>query len=124
MRLFIYDAETRSTLKLKQFGSFIYLNHPSTDVWCVSYCTMLDGVRGPISTWKPGEPVPDEVPEAYADPDALPPPHGGVHFGQCVMVGSSRWWGLLATCTFLHTPGAHSFVAFKTLRICIVQNVL
>src|SRR6516165_4589251 len=35
-----------------------------------------------------------------------------------------RWWGLLATCTFLHTPGAHSFVAFKTLRICIVQNVL
>jgi hypothetical protein len=70
MRYIIYDAETRSTLNLRQVGSYIYLNHPSADLWCVSYCTVIDGARGPISTWKPGEPVPGEVLEAYADPEA------------------------------------------------------
>jgi hypothetical protein len=71
MRLFVYDAETRSVLKLRQVGSYVYLTHSTTDVWCVSYCTVVDGVRGPISTWRPGEPVPAEVIEAHADPQAL-----------------------------------------------------
>jgi DNA polymerase len=71
MRLVIYDAETRSTLNLRQVGSYIYLTHPSTDLWCVSYCTVIDGVRGPVSTWRPGDPVPTEILEAHRNPEAL-----------------------------------------------------
>jgi DNA polymerase len=32
---------------------------------------VTDGARGPISTWRPGEPVPPEIIEAHADPTAL-----------------------------------------------------
>jgi DNA polymerase len=71
MHLFILDAETRSVLSLRQVGSYIYLSHPTTDVWCASYCTITDGARGPILTWRPGDPVPAEVIEAHADPQAL-----------------------------------------------------
>src|SRR5262249_15638437 len=35
--------------------------HPTTDIRCVSYCLVVDGVRGPIETWMPGEPVPNTV---------------------------------------------------------------
>src|SRR5262245_61832787 len=71
MRYLVYDAETRSTVNLRAVGSYIYLNHPDTAVWCVSYCTVVDGKRGPVSTWLPSDPtVPAEVLEIAADPDA------------------------------------------------------
>ena len=71
MRYVIYDAETRSTLSLKQFGSHIYACDPMTDIWCVSYCIVTDGERGPIKTWLPSDPVPEEIITAAADPEIL-----------------------------------------------------
>ena len=71
MRYLIYDIETRSTLSLKQCGSHVYTCDPSTDVWCVSYCAVIDGERGPIATWLPSDPVPQDIVTAAADPDTL-----------------------------------------------------
>lgn len=64
-----YDFETRSTLSLKRVGSHRYACDPTTDVWCASYCVITDGVRGPIKTWRPPEPIPPEIIEAAADPE-------------------------------------------------------
>jgi hypothetical protein len=71
MRYLIYDIETRSQLRLKEFGAYRYSRHPSTDIWCVSYCLVVDGVRGEIKTWLPGDPVPAEFLAAAADPETL-----------------------------------------------------
>jgi DNA polymerase len=71
MRYLVYDAETCSTLALNSVGSHIYLCDPTTDVWCVSWCIVTEGIRGPISTWIPPEPIPTAILEIHADPDAL-----------------------------------------------------
>ena len=71
MRYLAYDIETRSTLNLKQVGAHRYTCDPTTDVWCVSFCTVVDGVRGDIATWLPGDPVPAEITAAAADPETL-----------------------------------------------------
>ena len=71
MRCLVYDIETKSTLNLKLVGSYIYSRAATTDVRCVSYCFVSDGKRGPISTWLPSDPVPDEIITAAADPDTL-----------------------------------------------------
>jgi DNA polymerase len=55
---FYFDAETYSAIDLTRVGSWLYARHPTTDVRCVSYCLVTDGVRGPIETWRSGEPVP------------------------------------------------------------------
>src|SRR6516165_4170122 len=69
MRYLVYDAETRSIANLKLIGSHIYACDPTTEVLCVSWCIVTDGIRGPISTWRPPEPVPAEVIELHADPE-------------------------------------------------------
>ena len=71
MRYVVYDAETRGVSSLKQTGSHIYLCDPVTDVLCVSYSVVIDGVRGPINTWLPSQPIPAEILETAADPDTL-----------------------------------------------------
>ena len=52
-------------------GAYRYTCDPTTDVWCVSFCTVVDGVRGDIATWLPSDPVPDEITAAAADPETL-----------------------------------------------------
>jgi DNA polymerase len=71
VRYIVYDAETRSTADLKQVGSHVYTSDPTTDIWCVSYCTVTDGERGPIATWLPSDHVPAEIVTAAADPETL-----------------------------------------------------
>jgi DNA polymerase bacteriophage-type len=71
MRIFAFDTETYSALELKQFGSYLYARHPSTDVRCVSYCLVEDGVRGSVKTWFPGDPPPPELIAIEHDSDAL-----------------------------------------------------
>lgn len=71
MRYVVYDAETRSTLALRKVGSHVYACEPTTDVWCVSYCLVTDNERGPIKTWLPSNPVPQEILDAAADPATL-----------------------------------------------------
>jgi DNA polymerase len=67
-RCLAYDIETRGTLSLKQVGSAVYAADPATDIWCVSFCLITDGERGPITTWRPSDPtVPAEILTAFAD---------------------------------------------------------
>ena len=44
---------------------------PSTDLRCVSYCLVTDGVRGLIKTWQPGQSVPAVFVDVAQDPEAL-----------------------------------------------------
>jgi DNA polymerase len=71
VRYVVYDIETRSTLSLKQVGSHVYACDPTTDVWCVSHCIVVDGECGPIETWTPSDPIPQDIITAAADPDML-----------------------------------------------------
>jgi DNA polymerase len=70
MRALPFDIETRSALNLAKFGSWLYSRHPTTDVRCVSFCLIDTGVRGPITTWFLGEPVPQTIIDFAADKDA------------------------------------------------------
>src|SRR5215831_1329396 len=54
MRLF-FDIETFSAIDLTKVGSWLYARHPTTDIRCVSYCLVTDGIRGSIETWMPGQ---------------------------------------------------------------------
>ena len=59
------DLETRSTItELGKTGVYIYATHPDTDVWCACYA--LDD--GPVQTWRPEEPVPQDLSDALSDP--------------------------------------------------------
>src|SRR5262245_15596793 len=69
MRLF-FDIETFSAIDLTKVGSWLYARHPTTDIRCVSYCLVVNGIRGPIETWMPGDPVPQTVSIFAANTDA------------------------------------------------------
>jgi hypothetical protein len=71
MRALVFDIETCSALDLPQIGSWLYARHPTTDIRCVSFCLINDGTRGPISTWLPGEPLPQTIIDFAADESAL-----------------------------------------------------
>lgn len=60
------DYETRSTVELKKTGSHVYMRHPTTDIWWMSYA--VDD--GPVKLWRPGMPVPQEFLDAANDPEA------------------------------------------------------
>jgi DNA polymerase len=64
-----FDIETCSALDLRMVGSNIYARHPTTDVRCVSYCLVTDGVRGPIETMTPPQPVPETIIDIANDPN-------------------------------------------------------
>ena len=46
------DFETRSTIDLRKTGVYPYAEHPTTDIWCMSYA--IDD--GPVYTWTPKKP--------------------------------------------------------------------
>src|SRR5215831_2998129 len=69
MRLF-FDIETFSAIDLTKVGSWLYARHPTTDIRCVSYCLVVNGVRSSIETWMPGELVPQTVLTFAAAADA------------------------------------------------------
>src|SRR6266436_1002888 len=70
MRILYFDTETYSALDLTKIGSYLYARHATTDVRCVSYCLVIDGIRGPIQTWRQGDPVAQEFIDVADDPDA------------------------------------------------------
>ena len=76
MRRVSVDAETFGTLDLNAAGPWLYSRHDATGVWCVSYCLEVDGVRGEIKTWLPGDPVPAEIIETAGDPEGVVIAHG------------------------------------------------
>jgi DNA polymerase len=67
LRHFHWDIESRSAAVLggKQgVGVRAYAEHPTTGVLCVSFARG----NGPIETWTPGQPIPETVRAAAADP--------------------------------------------------------
>jgi hypothetical protein len=71
MRILYFDTETYSAVDLTKVGSYLYARHATTDIRCVSFCLVIDGARGPIETWTPGQPVPQAFIDVAADPNAL-----------------------------------------------------
>jgi DNA polymerase len=61
------DYETRSTVDLKKAGAHRYAEDPTTDIWCACYA--LDD--GPVKTWVPGDPCPDEIFDAVLAGDTI-----------------------------------------------------
>jgi hypothetical protein len=51
MRQLYFDIETCSVVDLTKIGTWLYARHPTTDIRCVSYCLVVDGVRDKIETW-------------------------------------------------------------------------
>ena len=55
--LITLDCETKSRADLRKVGAWVYSQHPSTEVICVSW-----GVGdAPVQSWKPGDPLPLEL---------------------------------------------------------------
>jgi DNA polymerase len=63
----IIDFESRSVRDLRKVGHWHYAADPSTVVLCAAYC--ID--NGPVQFWKRGEPVPEAIVKAAADPNCL-----------------------------------------------------
>lgn len=51
------DFETRSPVELKKSGTYVYAEHPDTDIWCAAYALGDE----PVRLWLPGDPCPDDV---------------------------------------------------------------
>lgn len=49
------DFETRSTVELRRSGIDVYMRHPTTGIWMLSWRI---GNSGPINRWHPGDAVP------------------------------------------------------------------
>jgi DNA polymerase bacteriophage-type len=64
---FHWDIESRSAAVLGSgkhaVGTRAYAEHPTTEVLCVSYARG----NGPVETWVPGQPIPEEVLTAATD---------------------------------------------------------
>jgi hypothetical protein len=73
---FYWDIESRSAAELgkgkQSVGARAYAEHPTTEVLCVSYARGND----PIETWVPGQPIPEVVRAAAADPGCPWVAHG------------------------------------------------
>jgi DNA polymerase len=67
MRVLFRDYETRSNLDLGDVGAWKYAGDAATEVWCAGYA--VDD--GPVQTWEPGQPIPDEFRIAATDPSSL-----------------------------------------------------
>jgi DNA polymerase len=57
------DLESRSAVDLKKAGVYVYAADPTTDIWCACYAFG----DGPVLTWRPGQPCPDEIVDHVAE---------------------------------------------------------
>jgi len=51
------DFETRSPVELKKSGTYVYAEHPDTDIWCAAFAIGDE----PVRLWLPGQPCPSDV---------------------------------------------------------------
>ncbi|MEY3774700.1 MAG: hypothetical protein RLZZ129_1480 [Verrucomicrobiota bacterium] len=61
------DFETRSTVDLKKTGTYVYAEHPNTDLWCAAYAFGEE----PVALWLPGQPCPPRVADHVAEGGTL-----------------------------------------------------
>jgi DNA polymerase len=66
-QVIVLDVESGSPADLTDVGHERYARDPETRVWCVCFA---DG-NGPVQRWIPGEPIPEAIVAAVADPDYL-----------------------------------------------------
>src|SRR5262245_59154780 len=91
---FYWDIESRSAAVLGGgkygVGARAYAEHPTTEVLCVSYARG----NGPIETWIPGQPIPEMVLAAAADPGCPWIAHGAAFeraMLECKLVPQHGW---------------------------------
>lgn len=104
------DFETRSACDLKACGAWVYSQHPTTEVLCL--CWSIDG--GPVQTWRPGDPIPQDLIEAALS-GALMCAHNAA-FEKAVWTNlmvpvygwpdcaGFRWFDTLASCAYRSLP--------------------
>jgi DNA polymerase len=107
------DLETRSQLDLRRVGVHKYAKHHTTDVILARW--RID--QGQVHTWRKGEPLPDELREALADPEVIVVAHNaaferimlrdllGPRYGWPV-VPLERWDCTMARARACSLPGA------------------
>lgn len=66
-RTLYWDAETRSVIDLRRVGLYPYMKHRTTQVTVVRL--RLDD--GEQVEWRPGDPLPQEILDAFADPEVM-----------------------------------------------------
>ena len=91
---FYWDIESRSAAVLGSgkhgVGARAYAEHPTTEVLCVSYARG----NGPIETWVPGQPIPEEISAAAADASCPWVAHGAAFeraMLECILVPQHAW---------------------------------
>jgi DNA polymerase len=91
---FHWDIESRSAAKLgkgkESVGVRAYAEHPTTEIFCVGFA------RGnnPVETWVPGQPIPETVLAAAADPNCLWVAHNAAFeraMLECILIPLYGW---------------------------------
>jgi DNA polymerase bacteriophage-type len=90
---FYWDIESRSAAVLGsgKYGvsARAYAEHFSTEVLCISYARG----NGPVETWVPGQPIPEVVLAAAADPSCPWVAHGAFERAmlECILIPQHGW---------------------------------
>ena len=91
---FHWDIESRSAAELGKgkegVGARAYAEHPSTEVLCVSFARG----NGPVETWVPGQPIPEVVLAAAADPSCPWVAHNAAFeraMLECILIPRHGW---------------------------------
>ena len=91
---FYWDIESRSAAVLGGgkygVGARAYAEHPTTEVLCVSYARG----NGPVETWVPGQPIPEAVLAAAADPSCPWVAHNAAFeraILECILIPRHGW---------------------------------
>ena len=91
---FHWDIESRSAAEFgkgkESVGARAYAEHPTTEILCVSYARGND----PVETWVPGQPIPEEMSAAAADPRCHWVAHNAAFeraMLECILVPQHGW---------------------------------
>jgi DNA polymerase len=91
---FYWDIESRSAAEFgkgkESVGIHAYAEHPTTEVLCVGFARG----NGPVETWIPGQPIPEIVLAAAADPRCPWVAHNAAFeraMLQCILVPQHGW---------------------------------
>ena len=90
------DFETRSRSDIRKEGAARYAMDPSTQILIACWCIERDGKRGPVETWRIGQPKPQALIDAVNEPGMTVVAHNAM-FELFVWnyVGQRMGWGTL-----------------------------
>lgn len=111
MAWIVPDFETVSSCDLKKAGAWRYAEDPTTEILCLSF----ENDRGEKGTWFPGDPIPEILAQAIADPHCWFVAHNA-QFEKAIWrlilvalhgwadIPNSRWHDTLAMCAMMVIP--------------------